>query len=220
MQFGWIQLQTFGNSSVLKSSRLWLILVPLAVKALEASPNPLVIPSIGVSLNLDLPFSWKIFYFSSVAFAVAGLIFDWRCPPLVKDYDGFPAYNAQQFDPTRLSELLIAFNPIFGKENLAAIRRFLRHAQLSPLELDDLIKRFHEADTEFATDIERASLVNRLRNIQVDENHEGSAFHFVRSLASSHFPVSLAICTIAYVTGFLLLGWVLIQNFCYVVSHI
>ena len=85
----WSSLNYVGRTRALRTSYFWLLFVPLAAKALERFDAMVAIPFLGSKqmLTLSLPFSWQMFYFSSVAFAIATFIYTWKCPRIVRDYD-------------------------------------------------------------------------------------------------------------------------------------
>ena len=91
----WSSLNRVERSRILWSSYFWLILVPILAKLLIKVGPEIQIP-IGksvVTFNLDLPFSWKMFYFASVAFAVASFIYSVWCPEFVRRYSTFSDYT-------------------------------------------------------------------------------------------------------------------------------
>ena len=93
----WDTLNALGKSRVLRSSYLWLIVVPIAAKALSSVENPIVLTGLGegLVLSLTLPFSWKLFYFSSVSISVAGLIYSFRCPEIIRKFKSFGQYMSE-----------------------------------------------------------------------------------------------------------------------------
>lgn len=206
-----------GNSSVLKTSRLWLIVVPLAVKALAASPNPILIPSLGISLSLDLPFSWKAFYFASVLFAIAGLIFDWKCPTLIKNYKGYQDFHAEHYNDNELVREVykLRYSHLRRPDDLTQL--FL--AQYTDLENpQEIFDGYSEENQDWVYFRQVVFMI--IEPVKVLEEHRGSAFHAVRFIASISYPIFLWACGLLYVGGFVLLGWVLIQNFIYVAKHV
>lgn len=90
----WRPLRAIGQNRAVKSSYLWFVSVPVAARFLGQLDDPLVI-SLGQqvhSIELDLPFSWILFYFAAVAFALGTLLFSSFCPPLIRDFKNFRDY--------------------------------------------------------------------------------------------------------------------------------
>jgi hypothetical protein len=65
----WDRLRAFGQSRVLRSSYIWFLVVPVAARVLAAIQSPLsvLIFNAPLTLYVNLPFSWKAFFFASVA---------------------------------------------------------------------------------------------------------------------------------------------------------
>ena len=80
----WSQLNALGESRVLRSSYIWLVLVPVAAKLIAVLPEEFDAFGASIRMDFELPFSWTLFYFSSVAFAAASLLYAMRCPSVVK----------------------------------------------------------------------------------------------------------------------------------------
>ena len=82
----------FGKSRALATSYLWFVLVPVAAKVIHALPSSMTLGGAVFRLDFGLPFTWTVFYFSAVFFALAGLVFGAFCPRVVKDH-----HHAQDF---------------------------------------------------------------------------------------------------------------------------
>ena len=62
----------------------------------------------GLQLDLVLPFSWKVLYFSAVSFTVAFLIYLWRYPPLLRAYLDYDEYHRDGGNAERMKSYVIA----------------------------------------------------------------------------------------------------------------
>lgn len=93
----WSRLRWFGSSRVIQTSYLWLFAVPALAKLLEALESPVVMEALGPGwvLTLELPFSWKVFYFSALAFAVGTITYHLRCPRLIRDHSDLGDFGRQ-----------------------------------------------------------------------------------------------------------------------------
>ena len=93
----WDGLNRLGKSRVLQTSYVWLLVVPTAAKILGALESPIVLTGLGQGLRftLELPFSWKLFYFSAVAISLGGIIYTTRCPKLVRSFSTFADFEAE-----------------------------------------------------------------------------------------------------------------------------
>ena len=73
----WDQLRKIKEIRVIRSMYIWLFIVPVSAKALSTinTEAKLIIFNHIFDVNLTLPFSWKIFYFSALSFAIANVIY-------------------------------------------------------------------------------------------------------------------------------------------------
>ncbi|MDR7090882.1 hypothetical protein [Cellvibrio fibrivorans] len=87
----WRLLSNLGQSKLVRSSYIWMIVIPVAAKVLEniAPEVELHIFNQVFNLTLILPFSWKALYFSSLLFACGTIIYQIFCPKIVKEYPTF-----------------------------------------------------------------------------------------------------------------------------------
>ncbi len=76
---------------------LWLLIVPIIAKALSKLEDVVNITVFGHSFDLELalPFSWKIFYFSALSFALANVVFIWKSYSLIKEHRSYTDFRDQ-----------------------------------------------------------------------------------------------------------------------------
>jgi len=93
----WSDLRRCGTSSALTSSYVWLAIVPIAAKIALQLKQPFVVTFFGKTHTLyaHLPFSWCLFYFAAVAFAVASGLFAIFCPKMIKRYSSFAEFYGE-----------------------------------------------------------------------------------------------------------------------------
>ena len=84
----WTFISTFGKSRVVRSSYYWLFFVPLVAKLVHQINLriPAQVLNQDILFEFNLPFSWKVFYFSSLFFAAGTLIYQAFCPKIIKDH--------------------------------------------------------------------------------------------------------------------------------------
>jgi hypothetical protein len=77
---------------------IWLLVVPTASKLLfnigEAAK--IVVFLHPFTVNLTLPFSWKVFYLAAIFFTFATLLFKFRCPKLIRDHRNYDSFSAEK----------------------------------------------------------------------------------------------------------------------------
>ena len=93
----WEALNRLGKSRVLQTSYVWLLVVPTAARVVSAIDSPIALTGIGEGLrfNLELPFSWKLFYFTAIAISIAGIIYTVVCPPLIRNFSTFQDFESE-----------------------------------------------------------------------------------------------------------------------------
>ncbi|MBD3337899.1 MAG: hypothetical protein GF353_02245 [Candidatus Lokiarchaeota archaeon] len=92
--FIWSQLNKIGKLKIFKSAYFWIFIVPILAKVLMHIEETVIINifNTDIRLSIGLPFSWKLFYFSSVSFSVATLIYSFKCPEFIKEYKNYKSY--------------------------------------------------------------------------------------------------------------------------------
>lgn len=87
-QLNWVTLSQLGRSKFIRSFSIWLIIVPILAKFFDKLPREIsvVINNTRFSLFLELPFNVSIFYFCSLCFGLASIIYTLKCPNIIKDY--------------------------------------------------------------------------------------------------------------------------------------
>jgi hypothetical protein len=92
----WSDLRSLGNSKTIKSSYIWTFIVPVLAKLLAKIGPEVQLELLGYKWDFTfaLPFSWEMFYFGAVAFAVASVIYRIGCPDLIRNYRNYEEYRA------------------------------------------------------------------------------------------------------------------------------
>jgi hypothetical protein len=97
IEFNWSQLNQIKDVKIISSMYIWIFIVPIAAKILSLTSDMATITVFDYTfdVNLGLPFSWRLFYFSALFFALATLIYQARCPKFIKDYSTFAAFDSE-----------------------------------------------------------------------------------------------------------------------------
>jgi hypothetical protein len=188
---------------VLASSYFWLLVVPLFAKLLARTGTEIRIPisEPPLVIHLGLPFSWKVFYWSSVAFAVATLLFTLRCPEFVRNHASFREYSEEGKGPKQiLLELAsLLWRPLLPTHGLQLLLGFEKHFLVSVGNSNHFL-------------LDEKAFITR----EIKQGAEADAFWFVYEYAAAQAPVARLLCAVFYVIGFVLLGVVMVQNLWYV----
>lgn len=93
----WLHLANIGNSKIVKSMLVWMLITPVLAKALN-SVNSVSLPFFQTdqSITLSLPFSWQVFFFCALSFTIANIIFTLKCPSIVGKYNNFADFKTKE----------------------------------------------------------------------------------------------------------------------------
>ena len=117
----WHDLRERGNSRLIRTSFIWLILVPAAAKMLEpfVGEYTLKIPPLGLDdgkrVGIALPPGWVEFYFMSLCFALGQVIYHFRCPELVRQFANWGEYREAHKGNRPLIDMLAAQLEEYGQ---------------------------------------------------------------------------------------------------------
>ena len=97
----WQELGGFFKLSALRFFVSWFAIVPVITNAFSELPEKVEVTLGGKSYSvlLSLPFHWQLLWVSSLLFAVAYLVYMWRCPSFIKKNQDFSAYDARGHSP-------------------------------------------------------------------------------------------------------------------------
>jgi hypothetical protein len=222
MGLNWPELKSLGGSRMVRISFLWLILVPLAAKALSKA-GPEIQVGLGehlLTIPLALPFSWKLFYFGAAAFAAGTFVYRVGCPRLIRDYVGYNEYQNEGRGPEYiLNQCLTVLTWRHGpwKSNEIHV-------------LDEFIDRYTQGDV-WHKGIVRMSFASPPDNpARTKETKRGrmhipaelcaDAFWFARNASADSHPWLRTICTALLVTGYTFFLWVAGQGFLFVLRFV
>lgn len=84
----WSSIRGLAQARIVTSMYLWLFVVPVLAQALSRLTGVARMNVFGhlFEVNLSLPFSWQIFYFSALCFTIGNVVFVLRCPSVIKDH--------------------------------------------------------------------------------------------------------------------------------------
>lgn len=205
MVIRWSAFNKLGRSKIVRSSYYWAIFVPIAAKVLSAIPinHKLNIPSSSVSLVLGVPFTWELLYYSAVFFALGTLLYHVCCPEIVKAYDKYSDFSAEGKGSADL--LCIVFGVSADQTQKIA-------GALTDQQRLEVVQRFCGKQQIVMEDV----MNMRINTIGISD--EVRAFSFIRNCADFQRPWHRATILILYAFGFILFGYVMLQNLWSVVA--
>jgi hypothetical protein len=92
----WNNLSRIGNTTIAKAS----ILVPILGYLLLFQKDVIKFLQMHVDICATCEVSWRLhfFYFGCCFFALASLFYGWKCPTLIKRYEGAPNFFTDEKD--------------------------------------------------------------------------------------------------------------------------
>lgn len=92
--FLWDFLKSFQSSKLIQSMSIWLFLTPLAAKFLSKIEEHIefTLSNQVYILDLTLPFSWSVFFFSALLFTAANILYYIFAPVIIKDNDDYGSF--------------------------------------------------------------------------------------------------------------------------------
>jgi hypothetical protein len=190
---------------VLKSSYWWLAFVPIAAKILLQFSQPFVFTLLGKehTIFFRLPFSWYVFYFAAVAFAIGTGLFSLFCPRMIKRYSSFAEFYRESSGAQELLEYYFSLN----KEQRGDVLPQLAWEVSHSLEIRNPTR---PADpTEFAISVQ-----TQIREVKREEMTD--LFSILRRAHDSRAPRIRIAVVVSYSIGFVLITIVALQNFAWV----
>lgn len=240
----WRMLKAIADSSAVKNSFVWLIIVPLVAKALTGINDVLTFDLFGnsVSINTTLPFSWQHLFWAACWFTVANLIYISRCPEIVKSYKTFTDFEADAKGQLQINSSLKKIVWSNDKRSLLnRIKDINKNKQPAP----GIKEKFKATVVEYfwtycsnnrlsSNGINRGRDKNDAKKLLADTldykafslfndqvgvvSKVSNAFYFVDLQASRHNKISILLASISYGIGFYHISLIVYANILAVLS--
>jgi len=87
----WDKLRSIQTNRIVNSMYIWLVIVPVTAKIFSKIENEIILTLNGKEYILDLvlPFSWQMFFFSALFFVLGNLFYSMLSPKIIKEYRDF-----------------------------------------------------------------------------------------------------------------------------------
>ena len=195
----WSSLSRLGRNRVFKFWYIWLFFVPILAKLLSNLGPDLAFSLFGEEINLHfgLPFSWQMFYFSSVAFSIATIIYQTRCPLIISRYSRFSEF----VDEGRGRRELIS--EVYSLSNKASENR------------DQILTGFLDYFVQGGASDKPTDYLS-LMKLGIAPDNLSELFWFLRHQNDSLHPNTRLISAIFYLIGLAFIFIVIAQGFLYV----
>ncbi len=224
----WSTLTKYGRSRLIRTSYIWLFAVPFLAQLLRGVDRELELSFLGnpLTLTLDLPFSWKMFYFGAVAAAIASAVYSTYCPNIIRDYERYWELNREGKGSRHITRALLeaaaSHSLLTPPKQGSLLMRLCRKHSLPDLGIErrraflgEFLERYSDNFGQNEPDPADAWILSHKTEIKADKLAE--AFWYVRDIADRTRPMARVVAGSCYVVALGFLAAVLLQNFVYVV---
>lgn len=213
----WSTLAAFGDNRLLRSSYVWLIVVPVIARLFDGIGSPIILTGISqeLKINLELPFSWKIFFFAAVAISFANSVFAIYRPNIVKLRD-FGKFQQKGYTITYLVwEFMMA---TLQRDLTRMLGEFLfRQDDPEPKgEKPDFDKKYVRKLDIIPTEIISHPTYALDGKAIVDDGKVGELFWAMYDEANHSGLAARIVCFVMFAIGFLSILYVMAENILYV----
>ena len=197
----WERLRKIGQTKFVNSMYIWIFIVPLVAKSFEFLNKDILRFKIfgeDVAFNTGLPFSWQVFYFSALFFAIANIIIRLRCPMIIKDHLTFQSFIGEG---KTIKQLGVYSEDIsFDWARLAE-------------EIDKKITAL-----QVAKSVDNGGVADNYEKLSTEDPVH--YFSPIFDQANYMYKHSRYACTISFTIGAVLFGWVILENTIVVIQFI
>lgn len=211
----WSFSENIAKSKLVKSSYIWLFITPLISKTLSELEKIIHLKFLGweFKITTSLPFSWELLFYSALIFTIANLLYQAKCPEILKkysNYDSFKKAGGSLLELHKEMKKIVMQDPLafkkdyklIGEEYLNNYAHYKAHCSNGSAQgYTPILKAWGDTD-------------NRGSEVLVSE-----AFYTVQITAQVFRPSWIFITTIIYLLGLIPIILIAYQNIKYVLIH-
>lgn len=209
----WLQIADIGNSKIVKSMLIWMIVTPVFAKALS-SVNSINISFLETDNNilLSLPFSWQVFFFCALSFTAANLIYAFKCPSLIKKYKHYSDFESND------NSLYLMVNYLNDHITEDMVKNNFLEIGVMVSKYTPSVDIANEWTSNNTSNVNWKKGIDSLKHSEAENKPD--IFASIRVLLAKLYPNWAKACLFFYVIGFVGIGVVTIQNIIYVWQQI
>ena len=220
----WKLLKSFNENKFVRTSYIYLLLVPILVNALNGINNTLNIVAFEESfvIHASLPFRWKYFFFAALFFTLGSLMYYFFAPLMIKQNKHFADFKSKDYGFNELHGYLENLNMgnSFLKKNgfpLELMQKDLTGIKHKPIVYDLKVKLLKSDKIRLVKKIELIEVFEK--NLWNGENLIGSFFDLYQ-FANTAFKQFLIPAVFFYVLGFIMLTTVITEGIITVIRYL
>lgn len=220
-ELNWSLLNSFGKMRFSKSSYYYLVIIPILVKLTEFLDNPftLILGENSIKLNLELPFSWYLFYFGAISIAIGTFIYQVFCPNFIKKFQNHGQFLEAGESDNYLSQIERQYANSKKVRGFSVFSEpYLTETKTHTKEFDRPIKR-KGITLEVKKEVQEYTTQEYKTNIKYQEERK-NYFNDLYAIVNNFNKSLIWIALIAYVVGFSSFLFVIIQNIVFVINKL
>jgi|SRR5690606_6864436 len=220
-ELNWSSINSLGKMKFSKSSYYYLVIIPILVKLTEFLDNPftLIVGQNSIKLNLELPFSWYLFYFGAISIAIGTFIYQIFCPNFIKKFQNYGQFVDAGESDNYLSQIESKYAKhkkvkgfsLFNQPYLTENKTYTKEYEI-PITSRGITVRTEKKVEEYTTQEYKA-------NIKYQEERK-DYFNELYVIVNNHKKPLIKFALITYIIGFSAFLFVIIQNVVFVVNKL
>ena len=205
----WSLIRSLGNSKLVKSSFVWLLIVPIAARLLSNIDEVinLTIFDSQVNLTTSLPFSWQLLFLAACFFTIANIIYNTFCPEIFREYKNYHEFKEHGKTLLQINSAMKSMT--WSNKNKGVKKDYVLH-------LSSYFKNYcckvAETEKELNESFSSFDNIDKANHSQVSNN----AFYFTQNVADEYNKNAILCCLVSYSLGILFISIIAIQNVIYV----
>ncbi|MGI0014819.1 MAG: hypothetical protein ACREBU_15470 [Nitrososphaera sp.] len=189
--------------------------MPITARFLSKLPQDILVSLPGydrmVTVHMQLPFTWQLFFFGATFMAIANAIFMVRCPEIIRKYKDFSMFQTEGRSTEQLRDLYLRWVAYASTAELSDVRNDVR----------EFYRNYCTADSgaEDSLSDHNVALVQIVSDLRLDKEKLNGAFWHVLAATDRTRDIARCMCLVFYGLGICLVAAVAVQNVCYVLME-
>lgn len=217
----WSMINSLGKMKFSKSSYYYLVIIPILVKLTEYLENPFSIPlgQNSIKLNLELPFSWYLFYFGAISIAIGTFIYQVFCPNFIKKFQNYGEFINTGESDNYLSQIESKYASDKKVRGFSVFSEpYLTETKTHTKEFDLPVRR-KGITIDVKKEVQEYTTQEYKTNIKYQEERK-NYFNELYAIVNNFNKPLIWFALIAYIVGFSSFLFVIIQNIVFVVNKL
>lgn len=219
----WQKLKSIVSTNFFRNTSIWIVLIPIAAKTFSLTEDTLTFNILGEQIKIlfRLPFSWKALYFSGIFFLSARILYETRCPKIVKSYSNYVDYKEKGGTTDRLIEHFLETTNLqsFGNEGGLKFSKMEDMKDYYKCVTGKSFRFLDDNDCEFFQNPtgDPPRDCKKIHDLELPKEKRPELFRYTSFRASFYNAIDRAWVMVFLLLGSVCLGYVFIENLIYVV---